>query len=179
MKTLAKMLPAALLVSFFFVTVPVQAGLLSGEETSWQEIEPTVFPASPERSNLIEFEVGVGARARFYLDEKSIAVGSDGVIRFVLVTESGTSGKMNMSFEGIRCESGEKRLYAAADLGGEWRKLTTGWTKLSSGTFNQPETVLSDDILCDGRTARTPMSSIVRRLKKPEHIPDGWRDHVL
>ncbi|MDR2614114.1 MAG: CNP1-like family protein, partial [Candidatus Accumulibacter sp.] len=84
----------------------------------WQEIE-VALPAFPELENLIPFEVGAVRHMRFSIDEKSISVDSDEVIRYSLVAIS-ASGARNISFEGMRCATGERRIYAFGRSDGTW-----------------------------------------------------------
>ncbi|MGZ3238332.1 MAG: CNP1-like family protein, partial [Burkholderiaceae bacterium] len=60
------------------------------EAKPWQEIA-TQLPALPKNENLIPFYVSPTTTLKFAIDSKSLAAGSDGVIRYVLVSKS-TSG---------------------------------------------------------------------------------------
>ena len=69
-------------------------------EKPWQEIA-VQLPAPPVAANLVPFFVSATATQEFAIDAKSLTLGSDGVIRYSLVTTS-TSGAKNISYEGIR-----------------------------------------------------------------------------
>jgi hypothetical protein len=69
-------------------------------------------PAYPEQDNLLYFPVDAGdSRFKFAVDGKSLSVGEDRVVRFSVVIES-TTGVQNTMFEGIRCATGEYKIYA-------------------------------------------------------------------
>lgn len=82
------------------------------DEKPWAEIE-VQLPEFPETENLIPFQVGAIRDRQFFIDGRSISIGSDEVIRFSVVVIS-ASGARNISFEGLRCATGERRLYALA-----------------------------------------------------------------
>jgi hypothetical protein len=88
------------------------------EAASWHESRVTL-PAYPKRANLVEFEVDGGADFRFLVDASTLSVGSDGVVRYVLVARS-PQGAENVSFEGLRCRDGEYKIYATGAGSGTW-----------------------------------------------------------
>jgi len=82
------------------------------EDTSkrWQEIEAQLPPA-PQPGNLIEVKLDSSTRNTLFIDSASLSIGKDGVVRYTAILRS-PSGAQNVSFEGLRCESGERKLYA-------------------------------------------------------------------
>jgi hypothetical protein len=90
--------------------------------------EAVALPAYPKAGELIEFFVAATSEFRFFVDAASVSVGPDGVVRYVLVARSAT-GVQNVSFEGMRCATGEVRTYALGRDGdwtgkpGEWRAI--------------------------------------------------------
>lgn len=92
------------------------------EEKPWREIEASL-PAYPRPENLVAFEVSAATRNRHFLDAASLSVGEDGVVRYTVVVRT-AGGAENVSFEGMRCDTGERKLYAfgrsTASGGGEW-----------------------------------------------------------
>jgi len=84
------------------------------------------LPPYPPRGELLEFSPGPASGAfRFFIDADSLSV-ADGIVRYTLVARS-AQGVQNVSYEGMRCESGEVRIYAVGRDGawsgkpGEWR----------------------------------------------------------
>ena len=88
------------------------------------EEQPTAPPAYPRSDTLIEFGVS-GSEFRFYIDGATLSVGSDGIVRYVLVARS-PSGVDNVSFEGMRC-AGEYRPYALGRPDGTWAPSPGRW----------------------------------------------------
>ena len=60
-------------------------------------------------------------------DADTLRIDSDGVVRYAFVARS-SSGALNVLFEGIRCQTGEVKLYA------HWDK-NTGWTPVAGGEW--------------------------------------------
>ena len=84
----------------------------------WQE-EKYKLPAAPNMDTLIPFEVNVSNANRFFVDPPSVSVGNDGVVRFTVVIES-SGGARTVNYEGLRCKTRERRLYAFGQKDGTW-----------------------------------------------------------
>jgi hypothetical protein len=78
---------------------------------------PVVLPAPVQKNNLLPFYVSPTTTLDFAIDAKSVSVTGEGIVRFVLVVTS-QSGASNISYEGIRCSTGEKKLYAIGQING-------------------------------------------------------------
>lgn len=85
--------------------------------------EPVTIPEYPAPTRLVEFSVTPG-EFRFFIDPDSLAVG-DGIVRYALVARS-PSGVDNVSYEGLRCGTGEVRVYALGH-DGAWRGAPGAW----------------------------------------------------
>jgi hypothetical protein len=130
----------------------------------WQEIE-VGLPAFPEPENLIPFEVGAVRNMRFLIDEKSISVDSDEVIRYSLVVIS-SSGAQNISFEGMRCATGERRMYALGRADGTWSKARGNpWTRIRGGNNSHHVALFSDYFCAVGQRAIMAPEDAVRVLR--------------
>ncbi len=79
------------------------------EQKPWQEAEVRL-PPYPKAEHLLPFEVSA-ARQRHYIDMASLSVGEDGVVRYTVVIRS-PAGAETVRFEGMRCDNGERKLYA-------------------------------------------------------------------
>jgi hypothetical protein len=139
------------------------AALLDDEEPPWQEAE-RVLPPAPNAATLRPVAVGGGARNLYFVDEASVSVGSDQVVRYVLVVRA-PGGAENVTFEGIRCASGERRIYAAGH-GGQWVPMKRSeWQPLGARAYNQPRAALAYDYFCDGPVPPHNREHALRRLQ--------------
>lgn len=78
------------------------------------------LPPLPKEENLLEFYVNATMTAKFYVDASSISVSdTDKVVRYVMVVK-GSGGATNISYEGLRCDANEFRIYATGNREGNW-----------------------------------------------------------
>jgi hypothetical protein len=77
---------------------------------AWKEIEAQL-PAAPTPKSLIEVKLDSSSRNQLFIDAASLSIGDDGVVRYSAIIRS-PSGAETISFEGLRCETGERKLYA-------------------------------------------------------------------
>lgn len=124
------------------------------DEKPWQEAE-IQLPEFPEKENLIPFTVNAETDMRFFIDEKSISVGSDEVIRYSLVVIS-PSGAESISFEGMRCATAERRVYAFGQTGKTWSKPRKNqWTRILGSGTSHPVALFSNYFCAIGQRAVT------------------------
>ena len=135
------------------------------EEKPWQEIT-TQLPAAPKAENLVPFYVSATTTLKFAIDSKSLTIGSDGVMRYVLVSKS-TSGAENISYEGIRCESSEVKLYAFGHKDGTWgRSRRDKWEPIVEKTTNRQHAALARDYFCDNKVIAGSVDEILDRMRR-------------
>jgi len=111
-------------------------------------------------SNWVEFHIGSETRNRYFVARGSLSVGPDEVSRFVSRVLS-AGGAENISVEAMRCETGEKRLYANLRDGREWvRARDNGWKSVFTGNrLNDHRQALYYGLLCAGDRPMTPAES--------------------
>ena len=104
------------------------------------------LPAYPRDRDLIEFSAGPTSDFRYFVDGNSISVGSDGIVRYTLVARS-PAGAENVTYEGMRCSTGELRVYA---LGGEraWSETRSAWRPMEPGSMQPWHRALYRDYFC-------------------------------
>jgi hypothetical protein len=137
----------------------------SDEETKkWEEVA-VQLPDPPVAANLMEFYVGPTATQTFYIDEKSVSIGGDGVIRYTLVSKS-KSGAVNVSYEGIRCATVEKKAYAYGGEDGKWTLARNAtWRPITELVANRQHAALVKDFFCDVNTIAGNAKDITKRIK--------------
>ncbi|MCL4801223.1 MAG: hypothetical protein KJ025_16640 [Burkholderiales bacterium] len=133
--------------------------------------ERVALPPPPRDENLIRFDAGPARRAFTYaVDAASLTVGADGVVRYTLVARS-DAGATNVTYEGIRCETRERRVYAYARSDGKWLdRHATGWAKIGAPAREGHVYVLYADFFCPARglTIRDAAEGIAA-LKRGRH----------
>jgi len=138
-------------------------------ETPTQE-ERIQLPAPPTEENLIRFDAGPARRAfAYFVDGASLAVGSDGVVRYTLVARS-DAGATNVSYEGIRCSTRERRVYAYARADGNWVASTVStWKKIGAPAVEGHVFLLYNDFFCPGRDRIRDAAEGIAALKRGRH----------
>ncbi len=139
-----------------------------GEPWRETQVPPPAFP-SPE--NLIEFSAGPAATARFMIDGSSLSVGEDGVIRFVLVIRT-AGGATNVSFDGIRCDTRERRAYAYGRDDRSWHAVAEArWVPVNAGGSNSPYAALYRYYFCADGSAVRDADEARRSLSRKNFSP--------
>ena len=119
------------------------------EEKPWAEIEAQL-PSYPKEENLLPFFVSAATDNLFFVDAASISTGGDGVVRYTMLVKS-SAGAVNVSFEGIRCASRERKLYAFGRKEESWsRARSSKWEPVRYQDRNRQHHVLYDDFFCPG-----------------------------
>jgi hypothetical protein len=117
-------------------------------EKPWVEIQAQL-PSYPKSENLLEFDAGPASTNLHFVDGSSISVGEDGVVRYSLVVKS-PAGAMNVSYEGIRCQTNERKVYAYGRAKDEsWAPTRMGkWTDLENIKQNYAQRALYRYFFC-------------------------------
>lgn len=120
------------------------------EEKPWQELEIEP-PAYPKEENLREFYVSAVATNKYFIDASTLAVGADGVVRYVLVVKT-SGGATNVSFEGIRCKGSVWKHYATGRSdSATWTKSHAArieWRPIENKPVNRHHAALNRDLFC-------------------------------
>ncbi|MBI2306762.1 MAG: CNP1-like family protein [Rhodocyclales bacterium] len=117
------------------------------DEKPWVEIQHQLPPA-PDLKHLISIDVGALSDNTFMIDEQSVTFGADEVVRYTLVVTS-PGGARNVSYEGMRCATAERRLYAFGRPDGSWAKARNSqWVKISENSLNRHHAALFRDYFC-------------------------------
>lgn len=149
------------------------ADVIDFSEKPFQENKASL-PAAPKSENLIPFDAGPARRGfEHFVDEASLTLGEDGVIRYILVVKS-DMGVNNVTYEGIRCATRERKIYAYGLPDGSWREPRgVEWKKIGQPRLEGPIYVLYNDFFCPGRQAVRSKGEAIAALKVGEHPRAG------
>lgn len=136
-----------------------------GEDTA-----PLVLPPAPAKDHLLPFYVSPNTTMSFAIDASSVSVTPDGVVRFTLVVSS-TEGARNVSYEGMRCKTAEKKLYATGVADGSWSaSRNDSWSRIRDVGANRHHAALFNDYFCDlGSVAGSP-AAIIKRMRQKKTL---------
>lgn len=156
------------------------AGLLLCSAVLAQQDEPSrdtpaaesevTLPAAPQKSSLLPFYVSPTATMDFAIDAKSLSVTSEGIVRYTLVVTS-KAGANNVSYEGIRCSSAEKKLYATGKPDGSWSPSRRDvWSPIWDVGANRQHAALVKDYFCEGATVAGKAETIIERIRRQKPL---------
>lgn len=140
----------------------------SDDEKQWLESEVTL-PAYPQDADLLEFYVSAATSNRFFVDAKTLNVGSDGVVRYALVVLT-SGGATNVSYEGIRCSTREVKLYATGRSDKTWTAARNAeWHPIENKPVNRHHAALSRDYFCPGGSSILSAAEGRDALRRGKH----------
>lgn len=126
----------------------------------WTEMEAPPPPAL-RKDGLVPIEIRGGTQLRWGVDPKSVSVGADRVVRYVVVAS--TDSVTNASYEGINCDRAEYRVYARSS-GEGWHAVEPEWKPLSAGGEAQHARAIARGGACQGHAPNGSPAQIVRDL---------------
>ena len=148
---------------------PGEASKYVDTRPDWEEGE-SKLPAYPQPGNLIEFAVSALSNFRFFVDAESITAGKDGIVRYTLVARS-SSGTENVSFNGLRCRTGEHKVFANGRTSDQtWVTMRDSqWRELQPKTVTRQHLALMRDFFCPGAVAIRSRAEGIDALRRGMH----------
>jgi len=133
------------------------------DEQEWVE-QQARLPVFPKAENLLVARIEAARTFQFLVDGSTIDIGRDGVVRYVLVARS-ASGSENISFEGVRCETRERKLYAVGRPDKTWApSRNSAWIMYSISAVNH-HAELAATFFCPNTLIARNASQVVDLLK--------------
>ncbi|MFQ5642184.1 MAG: CNP1-like family protein [Thiogranum sp.] len=119
-----------------------------GEDKPELKEDTVHFPSWPSASDLIEVDLALpGFPYTLLVDEKSLSVGADRVVRYTAILRS-AAGVDNVSYEGISCNRGEVRRYAYGSRGQFRPVRTTEWRYVRKQGQDRYRDALIENYFC-------------------------------
>lgn len=135
------------------------------QSADWREIEAPPPPAL-KLDGLIPLEIP-GTALRYGVAPASVAIGSDGIVRYVVVASS-TTGAVNAMYEGIRCNSGEFKVYARHNPDSGWTPVKdAAWRSLHEQPMSRHSLLVARTGACIGHGTNHTAARIVQDLRSP------------
>ncbi len=140
------------------------------DKTPWQEVQAQL-PVYPKQENLVPVAVSSATSNRFFVDRASVSVGEDHVVRYTVVVRS-PSGAQTVNFEGMRCDTGERKIYAFGREGREWsRNRHARWEPIQARQQTGYHRELFFHYFCAGGEGAPSLDRILYRLKTGGYYP--------
>jgi hypothetical protein len=143
----------------------VEPKVLAQEPVS-VDLPPTSSPA-----RLALFEVKGHSQHETGLDPDAIALGADGVTRYTLVVATPT-GVKNVTYEGIRCSTGEWKVYATGRPDGQWHRVPEPvWRPMDKAGLNDIRQTLRERHVCTAAsTVPVSVAQVLQSFRRPHPI---------
>lgn len=137
----------------------------SVQEEQKAEDTPLELPAAPLPKNWLVFPTIPSATQKFFIDSASLSIDKNDVIRYTLISKS-SSGAINISYEGIRCTTHEKKQYALGRADGTWSMSRRNqWEPIIGQRTNPAYFILAQDYFCKDRTNMGNIEKIISKLR--------------
>jgi hypothetical protein len=142
------------------------------EAKPWQELQ-TEIPPYPNPANLLRIPTGTATPHQFFIDSASVSVGEDGVTRYTVVTRA-AGGATNVTYEGLRCETRERKVYAFGHPNGTWvRARNAQWQRVVLRDLTPYSHTLYTQFFCNERTRPTPPRIALDALRQGRGLNPG------
>jgi hypothetical protein len=148
-------------VAVLALAAPLAFAQLGASDPDWKELDAPPPPAL-RTDKLIALDIP-RTELRYGVDPASVTLGADGIVRYVVVARS-AAGAVNGIYEGLRCNSGEARVYARHSGEGGWRPTTqSDWRPIHDGAQRHSLWIARNGA-CMGHVANRSAPQIVRDL---------------
>ncbi|MBS0454773.1 MAG: hypothetical protein JSS14_26035 [Proteobacteria bacterium] len=138
-------------------------------DLDWKE---SPVPPAPEfdARRMIEIDMPRVYDLKYGVDPKTLAITSDGVVRYVAIAKStGPGAAVNAFYDGVRCATGEIKTYARYS-GDSWHPVENPeWVSLNLAKTRY-SLALARQALCRSAAPRLTTDEMVRALRKPEYL---------
>jgi hypothetical protein len=142
--------------------------VLDDEEMSRPPVEAKLeLPALPQEADLVEFYPGASVGGhRYFIDARTLLVGDDRIVRYAMMVRT-TGGAVNMTYEGIHCQTREQRLYAIGYRGKGWIEARQSrWEPIRRGRINDHHSMLYSEYFCHEGPIPVAKTAIVQSLRR-------------
>jgi hypothetical protein len=139
-------------------------GQIFGEDEEWKEAEFSL-PPYPQESDLLPFDILGQSHNTHFVDQKSISIGPDGVVRYTLVLKT-PSGAENVTFEGMRCEEQRWKSYANGRRGTWVPARDAQWRPVARKSLEDYRYSLYRSYFCPDGLPRRETQDIIAEIKR-------------
>ena len=146
---------------------PVIAPDSEKEKSEWVE-ESVTPPPYPRDENLIQIAMAATSN-EFFVDSQSVSIGTDNVVRYTMLIRSNV-GAVNVTHEGIRCETREKKLYHLGRKDGTWSAARASkWGAVTGSGAVTYQKILMNDFFCPKESSVKSAEEAIGALRAGIH----------
>jgi len=137
------------------------------DPADWKESDVPPPPAY-DMGKLLTFEVTRSSPLVYGVDPASVSISkTDGIVRYVVVATT-AAGAKNVIYEGLRCSTGQVRIYARGNPDGSWTSVTNSeWKSVYDLSLPRHSLRFARVAACDSAAPVSNVRELVRKLKNP------------
>lgn len=136
-------------------------------KSEWVEDSVTP-PPYPQDQDLIRVAMTATSN-EYFVDAKSISIGKDAVVRYSMLIRSNANA-LNVTFEGIRCETREQKLYQVGHKDGTWAPARSPkWREVADSGAVTYQKILMNDFFCPKKVSVKSVAEAVAALRAGIH----------
>jgi hypothetical protein len=140
------------------------------QDPDWKESDVPPPPAF-KIERLLEVVISRQSQLIWGVDQDSIKITPDGVVRYVVVARS-PSGALNAMYEGLLCRKGEVITYARFNRDSGWSNVSSReWKSFRALGQAAHSWRLAKEGLCDGAAPPTTVADAIRKLREADKSP--------
>ena len=148
--------------------VSIASAQYAPPQPEWVEEKPPAPPAFAT-DQLIPIDMPRYVTVDVGIDPATITVGSDGVVRYVVVMRN-ASGFHAAAYEGLRCTTDEVKTYARFSTAGQWViAKEPAWRSITDNMPSKHAFAIARQGVCDSHLSSTREETI-RLLKQRQRI---------
>ena len=152
--------------AWLLASVPAMAQYADLDRADWREDQAPPPPAY-STSQLVDIEMPRGSSVKMGVDPKTITINhATGIVRYVVVARGPSA--VNATYEGIRCATGEYKIYARQTPGNPWSPSgEDDWKPMrgQDGVVVSHPYRLAREGMCVGTGVRRTVDEMVRELR--------------
>lgn len=135
------------------------------EREPWKEQPIAGLPAYPDGKHYVAVPLQqAGSDLDMFIDEPSLDIGDDGVVRYTLLLRS-PRGAESLFYEGIRCATREWRSYAYGSSDSAWQPVDAAWTPIQDLGMGRYREYLYRYYLCRPALGILPRQDMLQRMR--------------
>jgi hypothetical protein len=131
-------------------------------DPDWKEVDAPAPPAALRTTGLVPLDVD-GSQLQWGIDPASVSIAADGIVRYV-VTATGEGAAVNAFYEGVRCSTGELKVYARRSGDSGWVPARADWQTLFNNRGSRHSVLIARGGACTGSVPNVSAAQIVRDL---------------
>ena len=138
-----------------------------------RSVAAPLIPAYPSEPKLLEFYVSASSPNSYFVDTGALTLAPGSEVQLTIVVRA-AAGAETVTYESLRCETGEYRIHAVARPDRSWSRVAEpSWRRIEDGGPNRHRAALATEYLCDGPARVSTVEEILAAMRDPQFRHHG------